>query len=490
MVVMMLPRKFGRYELLERIAVGGTAEIYRAVLTSRDGFRKTVAIKTLLPQWVGNEELARLLIDEARVLCHLTHRSIVQVFELGREGTVPFIAMDYVDGIDCARLLNYMMKGGAPLGIGLVLHIVASVLAALAFAHERKDESGEPLRIVHRDISPSNILISRDGEVRITDFGIAKGSHRTELTDAGQMRGKYAYMSPEQARGEPIDCRSDIFSLGTIMCELVFAMRLFTGSDAEVLRAVGEARFDLPDLSSIPSDVSSMIERSLAPVRELRYQSAHAMLSDAKGAMLSAGGLAAPLDLARYLGENFPEEAAAPGHDENDDVERTRPTAVLSTSCDAGPPWRAAPRLRGFVFRSLRTAALLLISFGLFATHPADGSVGTGTLHHGEVVAQNMKRDPVTEAVPEAVREEKRSEAPSPSRLFVGARPWGLASVRGYVGSRETPISGLRVSPGRHIITVLHPPSGRRVSRAITVGKGQIKKCLADFREGPVMKCM
>jgi len=333
---MRLPRKFGRYELLERIAVGGTAEIYRAILTSKDDFRKTIAIKTPLPRWFGNDELARLLVDEARVLCHLTHQSIVQVLELGWEGGVPFMAMDYVDGIDCARLLNNMMKGGAPMGVGLVLHIVSSVLAALAFAHERRDERGEPLHIVHCDVSPSNILISRNGEVRITDFGIAKGSHRTEVTDAGQMRGKYAYMSPEQARGEPLDCRSDIFSLGIIMCELIFARRIFTGVDAEVLRAVSEARLDLPDLSALPPEISSIIRNSLAPDREQRYRSARAMLCDVRGAMFSMGEIATSTELAQYLGENFPPEEAASGPCFDEGIERTRPTAVLCPPQDVG----------------------------------------------------------------------------------------------------------------------------------------------------------
>jgi serine/threonine protein kinase len=551
---MKLPRRFGRYELVERIAVGGTAEIYRAVLNSTDGFSKTVAIKTLLPQLVGSDELSHLLIDEARVLCHLSHQSIVQVYELGDEGGIPFMAMEYVDGIDCARLLIKIIRGEAPLSTGLVLYIIASVLSALKLAHERKNEKNEPIGIVHRDVSPSNILLSWDGEVKVTDFGIAKGSHRSQLTDAGQMRGKYSYMSPEQARGEPIDHRSDIFACGIIMYELLTGRRLFSGkTDADVLSAVECASADTIDLEGLPPNLGSILLLALAADREVRYQSAGEMLDDVRNAMLTQGEIPSSAELKSHLEESFADYIEEAQDEERDRREPTRPTRVLGYEARS----QLRRRLTGILTPWWRVAAILLISMGLMGTHPADGSVelrrpssknsdvqsvdletpafvppeikgviaidtepsgAKGILTIGDrrleittpfarsdidvdgqvkgnlelsmpgfkTYSEMFELSPNSNAIVREIPMERMAAA----RLYVGARPWGIASVKGYAGPRETPISGVKVKAGSHLITVSHPPSGKRLTRRVSVGEGQVRKCLADFRGGATMKCM
>jgi serine/threonine protein kinase len=551
---MKLPRRFGRYELVERIAVGGTAEIYRAVLNSTDGFQKTVAIKTLLPQWVGNDELSHLLIDEARVLCHLSHQSIVQVYELGDEGGIPFLAMEYVDGIDCARLLTKIIRDEAPLNMGLVLYIVVSVLSALRLAHERKNEKNEPIGIVHRDVSPSNILLSWDGEVKVTDFGIAKGSHRSQLTDAGQMRGKYSYMSPEQARGEPIDHRSDVFACGIIMYELLTGCRLFTGkTDADVLKAVECASASTIDLANLIPELRSILLLALAADRDARYQSAGEMLSDVRKAMLAQGEIFSSAELKRYLEESFADDMESGLVEDHAQNEPTRPTRVIA--CEVGSPSRRW--LKGIMTSWWRVAAILLISVGLMGTHSADGSVELKRPPSENDNARSIEVGIPTPAPPEikgvvaidtepsgakgiltlgsrrleittpfarsdfdiggdvkgglelsmpgfktysekfelttnsnALVREIRMKRRAAARLYVGARPWGIASVKGYAGPRETPISGIKVRAGSHLITISHPPSGKKLTRMVSVGEGQVRKCLADFRNGATLKCM
>jgi len=499
---MKLPRRFGRYELVERIAVGGTAEIYRAVLNSTGGFQKTLAIKTLLPQWVGSDELSRLLIDEAKVLCLLNHQSIVQVYELGDESDVPFMAMEYVDGIDCARLLMKVIRGGTPLEAGLVLYIVSSVLSALEFAHSQRNERGEPIGIVHRDVSPSNILISWSGEVKVTDFGIAKGSHRSQLTDAGQMRGKYSYMSPEQARGESVDRRSDIFACGIIMYELLTGRRLFTGkTDAEVLKAVESASGNAMELAGLQPGLASVLLLALAAGRDERYQTAGEMLGEVRGAMLAQGEIRSSEDLKRHLEGAFADDIEGERCAEQERREPTRSTRVFT-----GLPGRESRSRHRFVSSPWwRVAAILLISVGLMGTHPADGSVkaaGSDLRSLGTDAPLKGRHEPsmpgfrdyskefdVTRKSNPSVREIPTTKKKS-ARLYVGARPWGIASVEGHASPRETPISGIKVRAGTHLVTVSHPPSGRRLSRRVSVGEGQVKKCLADFRGAATLKCM
>lgn len=250
---MRLPYHFGRYTLLEKIACGGTAEVYRAVLNAEEGFAKTVAVKRLLPAWCGSDDFERMLIDEGRVLTHLTHGAIVQVMELGRIEGMPFLAMEFVDGIDAARLLSELIRDREPLPPPHALYLIGQVLLALAFAHRAAGGDGRPLNIVHRDVSPSNILLSWNGEVKVTDFGIAKGLHRSRETRVGQLKGKYAYMAPEQARGRVVDRRANIWAFGVVVYEMLMGRRLFDAEDiSETLAAVLTREVSV---TSMPADI-------------------------------------------------------------------------------------------------------------------------------------------------------------------------------------------------------------------------------------------
>lgn len=236
-----------RYELLDRIGVGGMAEIFRGKAVAAGGFEKPVAIKRILPHLSQDKRFVELLIAEAKVLSLLKHRNIVQIFDvgLGDDGQY-FLVMEYVDGKDLGAVQKGNEVKRKRLPFDLALHIGAEICEALEHAHSAKAPDGKPMSLVHRDVSPSNVLLSRAGEVKLTDFGIAKRAEQ-EQTGTGAVRGKFAYISPEQARNEHIEPRSDVFSVAILIWEMVTNRRLFSGlGDLEALRAVREATVQRP----------------------------------------------------------------------------------------------------------------------------------------------------------------------------------------------------------------------------------------------------
>ena len=235
-----------RYELLDRIGVGGMAEIFRGKAVAAGGFEKPVAIKRILPHLSQDKRFVELLIAEAKVLSLLKHRNIVQIFDvgLGDDGQY-FLVMEHVDGRDLGAVQRGLDARRRRLPFDLALHVGAEICEALEHAHTARAPDGKPMSLVHRDVSPSNVLLSRAGEIKLTDFGIAKRAE--EVTGHGAVRGKFAYISPEQARNEHLDPRSDVFSVGVLLWELVTNRRLFSSlGDLEALRAVREAQVPRP----------------------------------------------------------------------------------------------------------------------------------------------------------------------------------------------------------------------------------------------------
>ena len=236
-----------RYELLDRIGVGGMAEIFRGKAVAAGGFEKPVAIKRILPHLSQDKRFVELLIAEAKVLSLLKHRNIVQIFDvgLGDDGKY-FLVMEYVDGKDLGAVFKGLEVKRRRMPFDLVLHIGAEICEALEHAHSARAPDGKPMSLVHRDVSPSNVLLSRAGEIKLTDFGIAKRAEQ-EHTGTGAVRGKFAYISPEQARNEPVDPRSDVFSVAVVLWELITNKRMFSGlGDLEALRAVRDAQVRRP----------------------------------------------------------------------------------------------------------------------------------------------------------------------------------------------------------------------------------------------------
>ena len=268
-----------RYELGERIGVGGMAEIFRGTAVAAGGFEKPVAIKRILPHLSQDQRFVKLLISEAKLLSQLRHRNIVQIFDvgLGEDGQF-FLVMEYVDGADLGNLYEKLEDARKRLPLELSVHIVAEVCDALEYAHRARGADDEPLNIVHRDVSPANILLSRSGEVKLTDFGIAK--HAEEHTGHGGVRGKFAYIAPEQAVNQHVDPRSDVYSAGVCLYELVLGHRLFSGMpDFDALRAVREAKITRPRVidSQVSPELEAILMTALAKNPDDRFPSAGKM---------------------------------------------------------------------------------------------------------------------------------------------------------------------------------------------------------------------
>jgi eukaryotic-like serine/threonine-protein kinase len=263
---------FGRYQLLTKLASGGMAEIYLARQQGLEGFEKLLVIKRILPHLAEDEEFIQMFLDEARIAARLNHPNIVQIFDLGAIGDSFFIAMEYIHGEDVRRVWKQADAAGKPLPIALTCRIVAEAASALDYAHKRIDPANaKPLGIIHRDVSPQNILVSFEGGVKLVDFGIAKAADSVGHTRSGVLKGKYSYMSPEQAAGKKIDKRTDIFALGVVLYELLTGIRLFKrNTEVETLKAVAECQVEPP--SVLNPDVSAELERIVMKALERKVE--------------------------------------------------------------------------------------------------------------------------------------------------------------------------------------------------------------------------
>lgn len=270
------PRPFGKYFLTDRIAVGGMAEIYKAKTFGVDGFEKTLAIKKILANYSADKEFVTMLTDEAKLVVNLSHPNIVQIYDLGRVGDDYFISMEFIDGVNLRELINRVSEINQKIPIDICLYIAAEICKGLDYAHSKRGSDGKPLEIVHRDVSPHNILVSFEGEVKIVDFGIAKAAQNVSQTQMGTLKGKVTYMSPEQASGKPFDQRTDIFSCGILLYEMLSFERLFTGdTQIEVLNLIRNTKITEASLKSkIPEAALKVVAKALAHHPRDRYQTA------------------------------------------------------------------------------------------------------------------------------------------------------------------------------------------------------------------------
>ncbi|HEX9105509.1 MAG TPA: protein kinase [Polyangia bacterium] len=305
---MRQPTPFGRYLLLERISVGGMAEVFKAKAFGVEGFEKILAIKRILPSMAEDADFIEMFIDEAKICGQLNHANICQIFELGRVNDSHFIAMEYVWGKDVLQIQNRFRKLRQTMKPEMAAFIAAKLCEGLDYAHKKKDAAGRPLGIIHRDISPQNILISYDGELKIIDFGIAKAASRSSKTQAGVLKGKFGYMSPEQVRGLPLDRRSDVFAIGTILYELLTADRLFMGeSDFETLEKVRNV--DVPPVTSInksvPPELEKIIHKALSRDVDERFQWANEMQEALHAFLLTREPVFTAKHLSTWMREQF-----------------------------------------------------------------------------------------------------------------------------------------------------------------------------------------
>jgi serine/threonine-protein kinase len=293
-----------RYRILSKLDAGGMAEIYRGVAISIEGFEKPVAIKRILPSLCQNQNFVTMFLDEARLSMQLNHANIVQIFDLGQVGDTYFVAMEMVEGANLRRVMQRSVDLGLHIPVPIGCFLIMETAKALAYAHEKTGPNDQPLGIVHRDVSPPNVLLSRQGEVKLTDFGLARAATNAQVTDQGVVKGKYAYLSPEAADGKPVDPRADIYSCGIILWELLCGRRLFAGkSDPDTVELVRQGV--IPKPSSVRPEVDEELERivlrALAKNVKRRYQSARELEQDLAAYLFKNNLRVTGNDLAAFL---------------------------------------------------------------------------------------------------------------------------------------------------------------------------------------------
>ena len=338
---------FGPYVLLEKIATGGMAEVWKARKRGEEGFQKTVAIKKILPHLSDNQEFIEMFIDEAKLAAQLNHNNIIHIYDLGKIGSSYYIAMEYVDGHDLKTILKRGQEKDHPLGIELALFIASRLAAALDYAHRKRDFNQVEMGLVHRDVSPQNVLISQDGDVKLCDFGIAKAASKASHTHAGALKGKLQYMSPEQASGKPIDRRSDIFAVAAVLFEMLTGRKLFSGdSEMSILEQVREGKVTPPSQwnDEVTPEIDRIVAKGLQKDPDERYQTAGEMAKDIEAVLYSLRPTPTSADLAIYMHRLSSAAAvSAPVHEEPPAVVPPAPARPAPTPVPAAPHPPARP---------------------------------------------------------------------------------------------------------------------------------------------------
>ncbi|HEX7581255.1 MAG TPA: TonB family protein, partial [Thermoanaerobaculia bacterium] len=413
---------FGRYQLLEKIAAGGMAEVFKARMSGEEGFEKVVAIKRILPHMADSVDFITMFIDEAKLAAQLTHSNIIHIYDLGKVDAYHYIAMEYVEGKDLRSILKLGPERGWPLPIELALFVASKVANALDYAHRRLGPEGRELDLVHRDVSPQNILISFEGDIKLCDFGIAKAATTMTQTQTGALKGKLQYMSPEQAWGRKVDRRTDIYALGLVLHEMLTGNRLFTGdTDLAILEQVRDAVIVPPSSKNpdVPEKVDQIVLRALSKDPAARFQNASEFEKEINAVLYSFRPTPGPADLAIYMHRLL--EAAPVPSDEQIDAAFAMAAAgplpeidtkakkgkglVISKQVPAEPapkpvprvespepeppavPVVEAPKSKTGLFVGLGIAAVVVVAGGIILTRGAGTGPATGVVPAAPVTA-------------------------------------------------------------------------------------------------------
>ncbi len=340
------PIPFGKYYLLDRISVGGMAEVFRAKAFGVEGFERLVAVKRILPSIAEDTDFITMFIDEAKIAVQLNHANIAQIFDLGKVGDAYFIALEYVHGKDVRTVFDLARKEGEALPVGMSCYVMMKVLEGLDYAHNKRDATGRDLELVHRDISPQNLLISYDGDVKLIDFGIAKAAGKAGKTQTGILKGKFGYLSPEQVAGVEIDRRSDVFGAGIVLYELLTLERLFAGdSDFSTIEKVRNIQIPAPSSynKKIPKELERIVLKALSRDVDTRFQSANELHDALQSFLYSSGEAFARRDLSAWMRKHFPDDvtgahiALSQSVESTDDLREATDTAPTFVPTDNVP---------------------------------------------------------------------------------------------------------------------------------------------------------
>ncbi len=373
-----VPEVFGRYYLIDRIAVGGMAEIFRAKTFGAGGFENTLVIKRILDHYSTNEQFVQMFMDEAKVSALLHQSNIVRIYDFGKLQSNFFIAMEYIEGRDVKLILRKLSERRKVLPQPFAVYIAMEAAKGLDYAHKRTTLQGQALHIVHRDVSPSNLLVSYTGEVKVADFGIVKAANCAETTGAGTLKGKFEYMSPEQAAGKDLDCRSDIFALGIILHEMLTGRRLFkTDNEIKTLEKIKSGDIPLPSIINpdVPARLDEIVNRALSLDREHRYQDARQLHADLLEFLYPASPDSTQQMLSHFMRELFEEEIAFERHGMEEGTRRALALHEAGASVELDPEWEESDDERAGSARTfapiqspkLRASVVAAMVFGGFA---------------------------------------------------------------------------------------------------------------------------
>ncbi len=468
-----LPRQLGRYTLVRKLATGGMAELFLAIQRSVGGFEKLIVIKRILPSMNQDQAFIEMLLHEARIAATLSHPNIVQVFDLGMVDGAYFIAMEHVQGEDLRAIVRQMKSQNAlEFPMEHALSIVLGVCAGLAYAHDRRDLNGAPLNIVHRDVSPQNVIVTFGGDAKVVDFGIAKSDARPgEDTESGRLKGKIPYMSPEQARGEGVDWRSDIFAVGVILFELTTGRRLFkTASEYETLKLICDRDYPLP--SSIrpdyPPALEAIVMRALAKDRDERWQSAREMQGALEEFVRQGRIGASRTGLAAFMGSLFADKlvdhTAALLEDKvlADSVAVETLEAAGPGAIESGRPWSLGPM-------ASRTVTDARISSGPNRTAIVVGAVALLAVV-GTATRAARSWSSHTAVAPEHPAPPMAATAHDRGVIAIASAPAGAAIfVNGERSQRTTPATLTNVALGRPCVIEVRADGYEPVSQSVTL---------------------
>ena len=456
-------RRFGRYTLLYRIGSGGMAEVYLARFTGTDGFQKLVVIKLIHREFTASPEFISMFIDEARLASRISHANVAQVLELGRVGETHFIAMEYVDG----ESLEALAERVPDLSLPYVARILANAAAGLHAAHELRDNAGKLLEVVHRDVSPANILISYDGEVKVIDFGVARARDTADISAAGEVKGKFAYMAPEQAHDRPIDRRADIFSLGVVLHELTTHRPLFRG-ESEPATLANLISSDIPRPSDLvpgyPPALETVVLRALEREPERRFQTAQELQEALEHFIVESGNLVLPAQVGQMMRGAFDESIAQKRALLGRAQKEAGPAALTGTaeevSVVGAPPEARRPVMLLVAIGALAAVALVLVLVLSLRGGPPDKKPVALDMR----VAPDTTRGVMPDAAPASITISIRV-APESARLtfdgkpvdnpFATTRPAGRGEVEVEASARGYATKTFKVSLGRdseHVI--------------------------------------
>ena len=460
----MLNENFGKYQLLKRLAMGGMAQIYLARQRGPEGVDKQLVIKRILPHLGENEDFVRMFLDEARIAARLNHPNIVEIFDLGAQDDSFFIAMEYIHGEDLRRVWKHAERSGQLIPVPLVCRIMIEACAGLDYAHKQKDAQGKPLGIVHRDISPQNILLTFEGRVKVVDFGIAKAADQATVTRSGVLKGKYSYMSPEQAAGQKnLDCRTDIFALGVVLYELLTGMRLFKRhTDMATLQAVADCEIAPPSQINprVPKDLDPIVMKALTREPEDRYAEALQLQLALEDWLLAHPVPSSTAHVAAFMKELYAARLA----------EEARLGDVLVEEAESGSPPALARRPRGareVLRRDDGGAAPAGGHAGAAGAPGVHGSVGAGAPAHAGPVLPGRAARLLRAQGPGAPAH--RGPPPCPGSRAGGGAALGVlreSRTARYARPRAEGSGELRVRRGHVAVAVAEAEPGASAGRA------------------------